>query len=65
VATSEVKGSPVPVPPPDGGPYSICNTLFCVDGYVDITIQFDSSCGQDGYRLFCVPCGGPPEPWCR
>lgn len=54
----------VPIPPPDGGPYDTCGVSLCVEGYVDIHIAIDPSC-PDGYRTFCVPCGGYPLPWCR
>jgi hypothetical protein len=54
----------VPIPPPDGGPYDTCGVSPCVEGYVDIRIQIDSSC-TEGYRTFCVPCGDYPLPWCR
>jgi hypothetical protein len=54
----------VTIPPPDGGPYDVCGVSLCVEGYLDSRIEVDESCA-DGYRTFCVPCGGPSLPWCR
>ena len=63
-ATPTQKKVLVPIPPPDGGPYDICGVSLCVEGYLDSRIEIDPSCAE-GYRTFCVPCGGYPLPQCR